>query len=88
MTRRQPTCYIRPLSRYIKDERQGQGRVIYDICSRCHRPMTRDDQTCFFKGQRWPCVARTDKTVIRVDGLLIKTGDQANPVPIWADPYA
>lgn len=65
--------------------------MIFEICTRCHKPITRDDQTCFFKGQwggmRWRCVPRSDKTVIQVDGLMIKTGDTANPVPILEDYY-
>ena len=61
--------------------------MIYEICSRCHRPITRDGQICRFKGQVWQCVPRSDKTVIRVDGLLIRTGNEANPVPILDDYY-
>ena len=61
--------------------------MIYEICSRCHRPITRDHQSCVFEGQRWKCVPRSDKTVIRVDGLLIRTGNEANPVPILDDHY-
>ena len=58
-----------------------------NTCSRCHQSITRDDQTCFFMGQRWKCVPGDDSTVIEVNGLLIKTGDRANPVPILEDYY-
>ena len=67
--------------------------MIYDICTRCHRPITSDNQTCGvgdlhgITGLRFPCVPRSDKTVIRVDDLLIKTGNDANPVPILEDYY-
>ncbi len=56
-------------------------------CSRCHQPITHEGQTCFFMGQRWKCVPRDDNTVIEVNGLLIKTGDRAYPVPILEDYY-
>ncbi len=61
--------------------------MIYDICTRCHRPIIRDGQVCWKAATFRPCVPRSDKTVIRVDGLLIKTGNEANPVPIYEDPY-
>ena len=61
--------------------------MIFEICLRCHKPIATDRQTCFFKGQRWRCVPRSDKTVICVDGLLLKTGDDANPVPLLKDYY-
>ncbi len=58
-----------------------------ECCTRCGRPITKD-QTCFFKGARWPCVPPSDNTVIEVDGLLIKTGDSyGKPVPILEDYY-
>ena len=53
-------------------------------CQRCDKPITRDDQTCFFKGQwgsmRWRCVPASDKTVLRV-------ADKLKPVPILEDYY-
>ena len=58
-----------------------------NTCSRCHQPIIREGQTCFFMGQRWKCVPQDDNTVIEVNGLLIKTGDRANPVPILEDYY-
>ncbi len=57
------------------------------ICLRCHQPITHDGQTCFFKGARWLCVSDDNKTIIEVNGLLLKTGGDANPVPILEDYY-
>ncbi len=60
-----------------------------EVCLRCGCPITGPNQTCYWKGQRWPCVPPSDNTVIQVDGLLIKTGDNyGKPVPILDDPYA
>ena len=56
-------------------------------CSRCYQPITHERQTCLFMGQRWKCIPWDDNTVIEVNGLLIKTGDRANPVPILEDYY-
>ena len=50
--------------------------------------MLTDHQTCRFNGARWLCVSGADETVIEVNGLLLKTGDTANPVPILEDYYA
>lgn len=61
--------------------------MIFEICSRCHRPITSNRQICRFKGQVWRCVPRSDKTVVSVDDLLIKTGNDAKPVPILDDHY-
>ena len=60
-----------------------------EVCSRCHRPITRPDQTCVFLGQRWPCVPPSDQSVMEVDGLRIKTGRaHVRPVRQLDDPYA
>ena len=60
-----------------------------ESCTRCGRPITRDDQTCFFKSARWPCVSPSDTSLIEVNGLLLRTGDRyGKPVPILKDPYA
>ena len=58
-----------------------------DVCLRCRQPITRDDQTCEFKGQRWRCVSEDDGRVFRVDILLIKNGWGVNPVELLDDPY-
>ncbi len=68
-----------------------------EVCLRCGKPITRDGQTCRmwgrvrglcgWRGPRFPCVPRSDNTVIKADGLLVKTGEDANPVPILDDPY-
>ena len=63
-------------------------KIPTECCTRCGRPITKPDQTCFFKGARWPCIPPSDNTVIEVDGLLIKTGDNyGKPVPILEDYY-
>jgi len=59
----------------------------FEVCTRCGRLIRNADQTCIWKGARWPCVPPSDNTVIEVNGLLIKTGDRANPVPILEDYY-
>ncbi len=59
-----------------------------EVCLRCHRPITRPGQTCFFKGARWLCVPPSDNTVIQVGRLLLRTGDNyGKPVPILEDYY-
>ena len=59
-----------------------------ESCTRCGRPIKHDGQTCFFKGARWLCVSPSDNTVIQVDGLLLRTGDNyGKPVPILEDYY-
>ena len=59
-----------------------------ECCTRCGRPITKPDQNCVWKGARWPCIPPSDNTVIEVDGLLIKTGDNyGKPVPILEDHY-
>lgn len=68
--------------------RQGKKSRLAEVCIRCKRPIERDDQSCVFKGQRWPCVSASDKSVIEADGLRIKTGWDVNPIPLLKDPYA
>lgn len=59
-----------------------------ECCTRCGRPITGPDQTCVWRGARWPCIPPSDNTVIEVDGLLIKTGDNyGQPVEILDDYY-
>ena len=60
-----------------------------ECCTRCRRPIVKDNQTCFFKGARWLCVPESDNTLIEVNGLLLRTGDRyGKPVPILDDYYA
>ena len=67
-----------------------------ECCTRCGRPITKPDQVCWVgllrksgSFARFSCVPPSDNTVIEVDGLLIKTGDNyGKPVPILEDPYA
>ena len=61
--------------------------MIFDTCSRCHRPITSDYQACFVtKGHRewgsmrFPCVPASDITVKHV-------ADKLKPVPILEDYY-
>lgn len=55
-------------------------------CSRCKREITHDGRVCGIgdlhghAGLMFPCVPEDDKTVIRVDDLLIKTGREVPPV--------
>lgn len=63
-------------------------------CTRCHKPILSDTQVCWWKGQAWPCVRADDQTVIVVDGLQVKTGDNRGcggpPIetaPNGFDPY-
>ncbi len=65
-----------------------------ESCTRCGREITRDDQTCYWKttgrwtSMRFPCVPGSDNTVIQVDRLLIKTGDnKGKPVKILENYY-
>ena len=60
---------------------------LFEICLRCHRPITTDSQTCKTQWGRWRCVPRSDKTLIEVNGMFLKTGDDATPVPILEDYY-
>ena len=65
------------------------GSNLTECCTRCGRPITRDSQTCFFKGARWLCVPPSDNTVIQVDRLLLRTGDNyGKPAPILENYYA
>ena len=61
------------------------------VCIRCGKPIVRDDQTCVFKGQRWPCLTEDHPSVFDapVGGgtLSVKAGWGVNPVPILEDPY-
>ena len=67
------------------------------LCLRCRQPITSDEQTCEFKGQRWRCVSENDSRVFEVNAhdaetgkairLLIKNGWNVNPVELLEDPY-
>ena len=63
-----------------------------ECCTRCKLPMLRDDQTCVFHGQRWPCVPPSDQSVFDApvgdSTLRVKSGWDVNPIPTYDDPYA